>query len=61
MACSDRLDLPLGAGAADVGCDAGVGRIYTLLSEEATGSGVLVSWAVALVLCWDWDAGNGSM
>ena len=52
MACSDRLDLPLGAGAADVGCDAGVGRIYTWLSEEATGSGVFG---------WDFGVGNGSM
>ena len=27
MACSDGLDLPLGAGVSDVGCDAGEGRI----------------------------------
>ena len=42
MACSG-LDLALGACASDVGCDAGVGRIYTWLSEGATGSGVFVS------------------
>ena len=48
-AAGNRLDLPLGAGASDVGCDAGVGRIYTWLSEGATGSGHLVSWAVVVV------------
>ena len=55
MACSDRLDLPLGAGAAGfdfvagVGYGAGEGRIYTWSTEGATGSGYLVSWAVAVV------------
>ena len=49
MACSGGLDLALGASVAGFGCDAGVGRIYTWLSEEATGSGVLLSWAVAMV------------
>ena len=48
MACSDRLDLPLGAGVSDVGCDAGKGRIYTWSVEGATGSGHLVAWAVAV-------------
>ena len=41
MACSDGLDLALGAGVAGFGFSAGVGRIYTWLSEGATGSGVL--------------------
>ena len=45
MACSDGLDLPLGAGVSDVGCDAGEGRIYTWSVEGATGSGHLVAWA----------------
>ena len=48
MACSDGLDLPLGAGVSDVGCDAGEGRIYTWSGEGATGSGHLVAWAVAV-------------
>ena len=54
MACSDRLDLALGAGVvgfdfvAGVGCGAGEGRIYTWSTKGATGSGYLVSWAVAL-------------
>ena len=48
MACSDGLDLPLGAGASDVGCDAGEGRIYTWSVEGAIGSGHLVAWAVAV-------------
>ena len=39
MACSG-LDLPLGAGAAGFEFSAGVGRIYTWLSEGATGSGL---------------------
>ena len=47
-AAGNRLDLPLGAGASDVGCDAGVGRIYTWLSEGATGSGLFLGWTVAL-------------
>ena len=48
MACNDGLDLPLGAGASDVGCDAGEGRIYTWSVEGATGSGHLVAWAVVV-------------
>ena len=48
MACSDRLDLPLGARASDVGCDAGEGRIYTWSVEGAIGSGHLVAWVVAV-------------
>ena len=54
MTCSG-LDLALGAGAAGfdfvagVGCGAGEGRIYTWSTEGATGSGYLVSWAVAVV------------
>ena len=47
------LDLALGAlgfeFVAGVGCGAGEGRIYTWLAEGATGSGYLVSWAVAVV------------
>ena len=39
MACNDGLDLPLGAGASEVGCGAGEGRICTWLMEGATGSG----------------------
>ena len=46
------LDLALGAAgfefAAGVGCGAGEGRIYTWSAEGATGSGHLVSWAVAV-------------
>ena len=37
MACSDGLDLPLGVGVSDVGCDAGEGRIYTWSVEGGTG------------------------
>ena len=43
------LDLLLGAGAAGFDFVAGVGSMYTWSSEGATGSGVLVSWAVAMV------------
>ena len=35
-------------GASLVGCGAGGGRIYTWSVEGATGSGHLVSWAVAV-------------
>ena len=49
MTCRAGLDLPLGAGASDVGCDAGEGRIYTWSVEGAIGSGHLVTWAVAVV------------
>ena len=49
MACSDGLDLPLGAGAAGFDFSAGVGSMYTWSSEGATGSGYLVAWAVAVV------------
>ena len=52
MTCSG-LDLALGAAgfefATGVGCGAGEGRIYTWSAEGATGSGYLVSWAVAVV------------
>ena len=48
MACSDGLDLPLGAGASEVGCGAGEGRIYTWLVEGVSGNGHLVAWAVAV-------------
>ena len=48
MACSDGLDLPLGAGAAGFDFSAGEGRIYTWLSEGATGSGLFLGWAMAL-------------
>ena len=43
---SARLTLVVGASL--VGCGAGGGRIYTWSVEEATGSGHLVSWAVAV-------------
>ena len=47
------LDLALGASgfefAAGVDCGAGEGRIYTWSAEGATGSGYLMSWAVAVV------------
>ena len=46
MAGSDGLALALGA--SGVGCASGVGRIYTWSVEGATGSGLLVAWAVAL-------------
>ena len=53
MACSDQLDLSLGAAgfefAAGGGCGVGEGRIYTWSAEGATGSGYLVSWPVAVV------------
>ena len=49
MACSDGLDLTLGAGVAGFGFSVGGGRIYTWLSEGTTGSGFLVSWAVVMV------------
>ena len=46
------LDLALGAVgfefAAGVGYGAGEGRIYTWSMEGATGSGLLVAWAVAV-------------
>ena len=48
MACSDGLDLPLGAGAAGFDFSAGVGSMYTWSSEGATGSGLFWGWAVAL-------------
>ena len=43
MACSDGLDLPLGAGAAGFDFYAGVGSMYTWSYEGATGSGLLVA------------------
>ena len=48
MACSDGLDLPLGAGASEVGCGAGERRICTWSVDGATGSGHLVTWAVVV-------------
>ena len=48
MTCSDGLDLPLGAGASEVGCGAGEWRIYTWSVEGVSGSGHLVAWAVAM-------------
>ena len=48
MAGSDELDLALGAGAAGVSCGASEGRIYTWSVEGATGSRLLVAWAVAV-------------
>ena len=48
-AAGNGLDLPLGAGAAGFDFVSGVGSMYTWSSEEATGSGHLVSWAVAVV------------
>ena len=48
IACSDGLHLPLGASASEVGCGAGEGSMYTWLVEGATGSGHLVSWAMAV-------------
>ena len=48
MACRNGLDLPLGAGASEVGCGAREGRICTWSVEGATGSGHLVAWAVAV-------------
>ena len=55
-AAGNGLDLALGAAGvvgfdfvAGVGCGAGEGRIYTWSTKGATGSGYLVSWAVAVV------------
>ena len=48
-AAGNGLDLALGAGAVGFEFAAGCGCIYTRLSEGATGSGVLVSWVVAMV------------
>ena len=48
-AAGNGLDLPLGAGAAGFEFASGVGSMYTWSSEGATGSGFLVSWAVAVV------------
>ena len=39
MACSDGLDLPLGAGVAGLDFAAGGGSMYTWSVEGATGSG----------------------
>ena len=51
-AAGNGLDLALGAAgfefAAGGDCGAGEGRIYTWSTEGATGSGYLVSWAVAV-------------
>ena len=43
---SDGLALALAAGVLGVDCAAGVGRVYTWSVEGATGSGLLVAWAV---------------
>ena len=43
MACSDGLDLWLGAGAAGFDFATGVGSMYTWSSEGVTGSGFLVA------------------
>ena len=48
MACSNGLDLPLGAGAAGFDFAAGVGSMYTWSAEGATGSGLFLSWAVVV-------------
>ena len=48
-AAGNGLDLSLGAGAAGFDFVSGVGSMYTWSSEGATGSGHLVSWAVAVV------------
>ena len=48
MACSDGLDLPLGAGAAGFDFSAGVGSMYTWSAEGGTSSGLFLGWAVAL-------------
>ena len=48
-AAGNGLDLALGAGAAGFDFVSGVGSMYTWSSEGATGSGHLVSWAVAVV------------
>ena len=47
-AAGNGLDLPLGTGAAGFEFAAGVGKIYTWSPKGATGSGYLVSWAVAV-------------
>ena len=48
MESSDGLDLALGAGAVGFEFVAGVGNMYTWSAEGATGSGLFLSWAVAL-------------
>ena len=48
MACSDGLDLWLGAGAACVGFGAGGDCIYTRSAEGGTSSGLFWGWAVAI-------------
>ena len=45
---SSGLAWVLGAGAASFGFAAGVGSMYTWSSEGATGSGLFLSWVVAL-------------
>ena len=54
MACSDGLDLALGAGVAGFGFSIGGGCIYTRSVEGAIGSGHLVAWAVAVRLFLGW-------
>ena len=52
MFCSTSSDeVALVVGALGVDCVAGGGRIYTWSMEGATGSGHLVSWAVAVDSC----------
>ena len=45
---ADSARLASVVGASGVGCGAGEGRIYTWSVEGATGSGLLVAWAVAM-------------
>ena len=47
--CMADSGLDLALGAAGFEFAAGEGRIYTWSAEGATGSGFLVSWAVAVV------------
>ena len=42
MACSDGLDLPLGADVAGFGCAAGMGNMYTWSAVGGTSSGLFL-------------------
>ena len=44
----NAIDVAFVVGVLGVGCVAGEGRIYTWSVEGATGSGLLVAWAVAV-------------
>ena len=46
--CTGSARLALVVGASLVGCGAGGGRIYTWSVEGATGSGLLVAWAMVV-------------